>query len=649
MTALSQQAVYADYLVKNSLDFIGAADENGAIIEYNPAALRAFGYTLDELKNLEFDQLYSSKEEYNRVVKSLNETGRFTGEVENRRKNGEIFVCFLSANMLYDDDGNVIGSMGVSRDVSHEKELTRELQIQNKKNANLIKELVSLSRIATNVTNGIVITHPDGRMKWCNDSFTRITGYSSDELIGYKPSELFRLPHFYIETFKELIKDGPDFDVSIQVPHYHKNGELYWILVESTPVYDDEGNLDEIIEVCTEITDQKRAEMALIESETNFRQISDTIEDVFFLYNALNKQYEYVSPSSMKVMGVAPEFFYSGKAYLKNFVHEDDRYLIRAGRLAIMSGKPYDVQYRILIEGETKWLHERAFPVTDNDGEVIKGSGIVSDITTLKEDRELIDLQNSKISESITYAKYIQNSTLQSEADVKRVFEESFLFFLPVGELSGDFYLVDQVVTKDSETYPILVVADCTGHGVPGAILSILCISLVRQTLRNNRINSPAEALDSVRMQLSSLFNSGDARRIKDGMDVGFGVIDTDKKQVHYSGAKMNAHILRNNKWIELKGSKQHVGYSEKPEPFKNVIFDYEPGDQLYLFTDGFVDQFGGEKNKKYMKRKLLNFISSMAHHPMEVQQKMIELEFITWKGQEDQTDDICCFGTNLD
>jgi len=301
------------------------------------------------------------------------------------------------------------------------------------------------------------------------------------------------------------------------------------------------------------------------------------------------------------------------------------------------------------VNDEIRWLRERAFPVTSEDGDIIKGSGVVSDITKSKRDQELLDEQNRDIAESITYAKHIQNSTLQDEEDINRIFKEAFLFFLPKGELSGDFYIADHVNTNSGKKYPLFIVADCTGHGVPGAILSILCISLVRQTLSNRNINSPSEALDFVREQLAKIFQSGDSRKIKDGMDVGFGVIDEANRQIRYSGAKMTAFILRDSKWIEIKGSKQHVGYTEKPLPFKDVTFDYQSGDQLYMFTDGFVDQFGGENNKKYMKRRLMSYVASIADQPMEKQRELIEKEFHDWKGQEEQTDDICCFGLKLD
>lgn len=649
MAILSKQAIYAEHLIQNSMDFIGAADKDGAIIEYNPAALKAFGYTLEELRLLPYHELYASEEDYKRVSHALDTEGQFRGEILNRRKNGETFTCFLSANVILDDDGIVVGIMGISRDISREKELAHQLQIQNEKNAQLVEELGELSRIAINVVNGIVITDVDGRMKWSNESFSRLTGYSQEELIGLRPSELFRVPHFYEETFRELTKNGPNFDVPIQVPHYHKNGGLYWILVESTPVYDDNGQLIEIIEICTEITSQKRAELALIESESNFRQMSETIEDIFFLYNVIDREYEYISPNSEKMLGVGPEFFYNGGEFVNSFVDEEDRYSIRRGRLDILNGKPYDVEYRIQVKNTTKWIRERAYPVKGEDNDIIKASGIISDITRIKQDRELIDIQNRAIAESITYAQHIQDSTLQDEEDVQEVFPESFLYFLPKSELSGDFYIIDTITTNDGKKLPSFIIADCTGHGVPGAILSILCTSLVKQSLANRDVNSPADALDLIRRQLAKLFDGGASYQIMDGMDVGFGVINPEERQLTFSGANLTAHILRDGNWIELRGSKQHVGYTENPSPFENVTFDYKTNDQLYLFTDGFVDQFGGSQNKKYLKRKLMAFIESIADEPMNIQRDMIEMEFLEWKGNEEQTDDICCFGFKFD
>lgn len=648
-SASSHREIYAEYLIENSLEFISASDNSGVIIEFNPAASRAFGYTKDEIVGLDASVLYADKKSFDKVMYALDTTGKFSGEVQNKRKNGEIFTCFLSANTLYNDEGEVIGVMGVSRDITLEKELALSQKKAKSQNSELLKEVERLSQIATSVFNGIVITDVSGRMTWCNASFERLTEYTLDELRGKRPSEIFRVPHFFEEEFRELISGGPVFNEPLQIPHYKKNGDMYWVLVESTPVYDKEtGKLKQIIEVCTEITDQKKAEIALQESEQNFRQISETIDDVFFLYNLFLKEYEYVSPNCLEILGVEDTYFYEGREFINGYIIEEDRHILRNARMGIPSAIPYDVEYRIELDGERRWIRERAFPIKDADGKVVKGSGVCTDVTVIKENMELIERQNQDINQSIEYAKRIQDATLPDPGEINEIFEDYFVFYEPKGLLSGDFYILDTIATNQGETLSAFVVADCTGHGVPGAILSILCNSLVKQSFSNRDIHSPAQALDLIRSQLNRLFETNDGAQMKDGMDVAFCAYNPDTHKLFFAGANSSCMILRDNEWIELKGDKQHVGYTENAVRFRHQEFDCQKGDRIYLFTDGFSDQFGGPRNKKYLRRKFLDFVKKINKHPLSEQQALLDREFANWKGMNEQTDDVCVLGVQI-
>ncbi|MFT5778840.1 MAG: PAS domain S-box-containing protein [Crocinitomicaceae bacterium] len=648
MKKLSRQELYAKYLISNSLEFICASDTETKIAEFNPAAERAFGYSKHEMMGLDVSVLYASKEEFERVAEALNRDGNFTGEILNIRKNGELFTSFLSANKIYDTQGNDVGIMGVSRDITKEKDLIAKMEEQYREKTELLKEFKSLSQIATSVMNGIVITDVNGKMRWSNDSFSRITGYSREEMVGHLPSEVFRIPHFYEAEFKELTSGGPRFDEAIQVPHYRKNGEMYWILVESTPVHDEHGNVVEIIEVCTEITDQKNAELALIESEQNFRQISETIRDVFFLYNHFDRSYEYMSPNALEILGMDAESFYADEPFINTMVLEEDRHILRKARLDILNNKSYDVEYRIMVNREMRWIHERAFPIQDSDGRIVKGSGVCSDISTEKHNREVIDLQNKDITESIQYAMLIQEATLPLKSDMDNILPDNFIFYRPKGALSGDFYVVNLVNPEQEILHPAFVVADCTGHGIPGAILSILCSSLIKQSFTNHDVDSPAEALGAIRTQLGRLFTSRNADQMKDGMDVAFCVLNPITKILRFAGANLSCFILRNKEWIELKGDKQHVGYTEDEKPFTHQTFQCEKDDVIYLFTDGFSDQFGGENNKKYLKKRFLKFLLTIGHEPMKDQEELLKREFEKWIGLSEQTDDVCVFGVRI-
>lgn len=640
--------IYTEYLVKNSLECICATDKEGNIVEFNPAAERVFGFTKEEIMELGASAIYANIEEFLRIFSELDKHGKYTGEVQNRRKNGEVFTSYLSANAWYGETGELMGTMGVSREVSAEPNLAEDIKTQNTEKRALKDEIEELSMIATSMTNGIVITDVEGRIHWCNQGFERISGYSENEIKGKMPSEIFRIPHFYQAEFKELTESGPNFDQAIQVPHYRKNGSLYWILVESTPVYDENGNLKQIIEVCTEITAQKNAELALIESEQNFRTISETIADAFYLYNLFEQQYEYMSPNCREVLGVNQDFFYSGDGFVKKMVHIDDRHIINKARLGVKNDRIYDIEYRITKKGKTHWIHERGYPIKDIDGKVVKASGVCTDITDEKFTQELIQRQNKDISESIEYAKLIQDATLPEVEEIRTIFQDSFVIYKPKGTLSGDFYIVDNIWNKKHKTMPVFLVADCTGHGVPGAILSILCNSLIKQTFTDHEVTSPGMALDKVREQLNRLFRTKVNEQMKDGMDISFCVFDEDRQILHFAGANSSCVILRDNEIIEIKGDKQHVGYSEAEHSFTDHSIQCEPGDNIYLFTDGFTDQFGGDRNKKYMRRHLLDFICKIGNKPMDLQFELIDREFENWKGSNEQTDDVCVLGIRI-
>lgn len=638
---------YKEQLILNSLECICSSDANGNIFEFNPAAEKVFGYSKEEVVSKGIGILYASEKELQRISETLEKRGRYIGEVVNKRKNGEIFVSFLSANIIFDAEGNQIGTMGISHDITKEKELVREVEKNKNEKEGLITEIQELSQIATSITNGIYITDKNDKVLWSNAGFLKMTGYELDDFKGKKPSEVLRIPHFYEETFNRIANSGPVYPKAVQIPIYTKGGELIWMLVETTAVLDEDGLLDQVIGVCTEITAQKKAEMALQESEQNFRKISETIDDVFYLYNIFDMEYEYMSPKCIDVLGVPQEFFFDGKQFI-DLIHEDDRHIFKRCLIGLKNRQSFDVEYRLVIDGKIRWIHERGYPVIDNDGRVIKRSGICSDITKDKYTRELLDKQNRDINESIEYARLIQEATLTSESDVKEIFEDSFVLYKPMNILSGDFYIVDKMKSNAGNDLIAFIVADCTGHGVPGAILSILCNSLLKQTFSNQNVNSPGEALNVVRDQLIKSFQTKSTDQMRDGMDVGFGVLDITSNKIYYAGANMSCYVARDGKLIEIKGDRHHVGYGSEGISFTDHQMDYEKGDVIYLATDGFVDQFGGDKNKRYMSKRLQILMKKVAILPISEQEELFLSEFEEWKGDNDQTDDMCLLGFRI-
>jgi PAS domain S-box-containing protein len=397
-----------------------------------------------------------------------------------------------------------------------------------------------------------------------------------------------------------------------------------------------------------DVTFQKLTQGALQKSEANFRQITETTNDVFYLYNIVDKKYEYISPNCEKILGASQEFFYSGKSHTSDFVDPEDVERLQEANKVVNSGSKYDIEYRINLDGETRWISEKSFPIRDAEGIVIKNSGICRDITDAKKASETIYSQNIEIGQSILYAKSILDSTLPSEQDFKTIFPESFVFYSPKDILSGDFYVVDNFRDKDNHALPAFIVADCTGHGVPGGILNLLCTGIVKEAFINRDVNSPAQVLDFARKRLIEIFRSNRSKFISDGMDAGVCVVDYENNKLYYAGANSSCFIIRNNELEEYKGDKKHVGYSTVRTPFTDHVIDIQKGDCIYMCTDGYIDQYGGQSNKKFMRKKLKELLMNINHESMDRQFEKVEHEFFEWKGTEEQTDDAILLGVKI-
>jgi PAS domain S-box-containing protein len=297
--------------------------------------------------------------------------------------------------------------------------------------------------------------------------------------------------------------------------------------------------------------------------------------------------------------------------------------------------------------GEIFTSYLSANTIYNTKGAKVGTMGISRDITNEKKVLLLLENQSKEIRHSITYASRFQKAMLPSAEYIDRVFPESFVFYKPIESLGGDFYLIKNILSKSGVELQFLIVADCTGHGVPGAILSILCNSLIKESLMPGICNSPAEMLVFVRSRIIEFFHSNEDNdlNIFDGMDASICMFDKKNQQVHFSGANNICFFIRNNEIKELISAKQSVSHSHIYTPFFTEIIDTQLGDCFYLCTDGFIDQFGGDQNKKYMKKRLKELLLSNHKEKMSVQGEKLENAFNDWKQANDQTDDVLVFG----
>jgi serine phosphatase RsbU (regulator of sigma subunit) len=263
---------------------------------------------------------------------------------------------------------------------------------------------------------------------------------------------------------------------------------------------------------------------------------------------------------------------------------------------------------------------------------------------TILEQKEKIELKNKDIMDSINYALRIQQAILPDEKKWEKLLPDSFKIYLPKDVLAGDFYWLEE--NKD---YIYVAAADCTGHGVPGAMVSVVCSSALTKAVLEDKLTNTNEILDRVREIVIEKMSSNEGQ-LRDGMDICLVRINkNNRKEIQYSGANRPLYIIKaNGELEELSPDKQPIGWMEETSPFKaeNKILDQ--GDMLYLTTDGFADQFGGPKQKKLKTKGMLELFINVHSLPLNEQKEKIHTYYSDWKGSGDQTDDVCVIGIKV-
>jgi len=263
----------------------------------------------------------------------------------------------------------------------------------------------------------------------------------------------------------------------------------------------------------------------------------------------------------------------------------------------------------------------------------------------VEKQKELLTIKNKNITDSINYAKRIQEALMPSEKIFKKILPNSFVYHRPKDIVSGDFYWINE---KNGKIYVAAV--DCTGHGVPGAFMSILGFELFRRITLNEGIDSPDVILNKLTTEFSSFFMDQETLALRDGMDVTFCVIDKEKSIIEFSGAINPLYVIRENKIIEHKGDRFSVSLMmEDNYQFTKKTIHLKKGDMVYLFSDGYADQFGGPEGKKYKYRRFRSLLLNIHKLPMEEQKLFLDESMENWKGRFEQVDDILIIGITAD
>jgi len=282
---------------------------------------------------------------------------------------------------------------------------------------------------------------------------------------------------------------------------------------------------------------------------------------------------------------------------------------------------------------------------------------------TIRKQHQLVLQQKQAITDSISYATRIQRAVLPSPASMGNILKEYFTIFNPKDIISGDFYWVREI-----SGYRVVIVADCTGHGVPGALMSMLGVTLLNEQFRTFGIRHPGVILGALRSKVKEiLVQEGTVSDQKDGMDMAIAIIDPHAEELWFAGANIHLYLIREKKrtgseepglqWslenekyalYRLKADRQPIGIYWEERDFSDYSVKLKKGDTFYMLTDGFADQYGGENRKRYKVRRLKKLLFSVQGESMANQKKQMIDAYEKWRGNHEQIDDVCAMGFRL-
>lgn len=670
------------HIVEAATDVIYTADYRGNFSFINDEVTKITGYKSEDLIGHHFTDAISPdwKEEvrnfYARQFRKKTLSTYLEFPIITR--NGETRWLGQTVRIIYDEFRPTLisGFQAIARDITDKKLYEEELE--------------KLSLVASETINAVLICDPYGRIEWVNTGFTRVTGYDLQEVKGKLPGDVLagdRTDRSLISKVRETSAAAEGFRKEFLV--YHKEGYEIWIDVANSPIVDEHGKVLKQIEIFTDITEKKRYEVQLnmysARLETlnmakhellNSHSVTEIAQNVLgriatrmidakrvslAIFDERNQEVElhYVVKDNAVVPGKLLYPLKSFKSYQKlkdnrmfkvndieaeADISESDKEQLSAGIRAYLMMPVYS-QNQLL--GSVNVATSRPNAISDEDIDMVREVADAIAIALQQQQYlEIIEQKNADIQASILYARRIQEAILPPESMLKDQFDDLFVLYKPKDVLSGDFFWAEQ---RDNLTY--LAVCDSTGHGVPGALLSLMGNNLLNQAVHERNLSRPSSILDYLNAGIQHTLNQyKSANELRDGMDISLCVFDHAKRRVQFAAAINPMYIIRDGILIQSKGNRFSIGsyFDNKMRPFTNQEMELQRGDMIYLFTDGYPDQFGGEDDRKMSHRRFRELLMSIHHLPVDDQKKMLEEQLHAWMRDSRQTDDICVIGIRI-
>lgn len=526
------------------------------------------------------------------------------------------------------------------------REKQEQIEITNKKLEDQIAEVKNIQSrqhvLLENASELIVVYNADQTIKYVSPSIKSILGYEDHELKETKDTH-----HFDTEGLKKLnemfetLFDNPHEQYTFQYTYKKKNGSMIWLEATARNFLHHPA-IKGIVLNSRDITQKRLAEKEQI-MRGKMQALSENSRDLIIRFN-LNADFLYVNPMVKDYMGLSKESFKNKNladiGLNQSVLNDVQGVIATVKRQKVIISKEIDF---ISNHMQGRVLQVNAIPEFDMDNNLETILMVLHDITERKENEVIIQKKNQKINESINYSRRIQNAIIPLTSEIQKDIEDLFIFFKSKDVVSGDF---PWYLKKGNDLY--IAAVDCTGHGVPGAMMSLIGHLLLNDIADGENDLSPAEILDNLhKMVVKTLQQDKEGNNTSDGMDIALMKIDLESETLQFAGAHRPLYYVQDGNLIQIKGDRYPIGgmqYKNK-NCYTNHEINYSKGDSFFVFSDGYTDQFGGPKNSKYGLKKLRGLIQDNYMFGMNEMQNIIEEDFTKWMGSSKQMDDIIFIG----
>ncbi len=625
-------------VLEGAPDALLMVDEQGRITYLNPQTERTFGYGAEELQGKSIDMLVPGavRPGHSQMVQDFFAAPRQRdfGEVSDMRaetKDGRTIFVDVKLNPITTEQGTqVIVSV---RDVTEQKKAQQAVKM--------------LSLVVEQSPVSVVITNRDARIEYVNQAFCSTTGYSQVEALGKDPGILNSgktLPHTFKKMWTAITAGESWRGVFV---NRKKNGEEYWEDSTIVPIQDTRGEITHFAAMKEDITERMRMEEIVRESEVKYRELVENANSiilkldmdgrVIFFNEFAQKFFGFTQEEILgqSIVGtIVPEAESTGrdlKAFIQNLVTNPDEFARNENE-------------NITKDGDRVWVGWTNQALTDDaTGEGLGVLCIGSDVTAQKIAQMQRDEALELIEGSIRYASRIQQAVLPAPEFLAGLFAEYFVLWQPRDVVGGDIYW-----SVPWGQGSVFVLGDCTGHGVPGAFMTLITTGALAKALRDI---SPGDVAGLVshthQLVQTGLGQDTDGGTSDDGMELGACYIPADRASLRFCGARFSLFVLENGEVAEHKGDRRGIGYRGIPLDFPFSAQDYSlrAGQRYFMTSDGLLDQIGGERRRSYGKKRFVDLLLELQGKPLDAHPQRILESLIAYQGEEKRRDDVSVAG----